>query len=431
MLAGTTLATALVPQHWATTLVCAVGALTGLRELCAGATLWVWWGAVNGSGATAGGLGAGGLGAGIGAGIGAAVALIAFGVLARAVGEAVGEAVGGNASSANPTPRLRFPGWCVPALLGGVLAVRQRAVAGELTAAPSVVPEVIVLGLLASAVLSLAPRSSTPGIAHRSVNAGRQSGWGPAGRIALGGVALVGALRFAQLWTAETQNQLALAAPLHAQRLVLASALRATSGPPDRARRLALEWMRAVPDSDAAAARVGWEMALNLGWRPQRPQSDVVDIAAALDERGRGGEALRLLARYPRTGVIDFWRAVYERVQGGEDGWRGGMDDVPVLGPAGLRLDWSMLHNEDRSAVFRMVEPARVSLRAHMQSFEGEPTVEVRLDAARSTWIPAGELDLGVLLPGPHTLNVRYQTDLEGPTGDRNVWVTRLQIAPK
>lgn len=405
LLAGTTLVAALVPHHWATTLVFAAGAISGWPALCAGATLWAWWGAV--SGAAAGGVGAE-------AAVGPVVAAISFALLGKA--------------SVRTGVTLRRPRveWCVPTLLALILAARQRAVSDELPAADAVVPEVIVLGLLASAVLSLAPRLGGPGgTAHRP------RGWGPAGRIALGGIALVGALRFAQLWAAEPRDQLGLAAALHAERLVLDRVLAPGPDSPDEPRRLDFELMRAVPDSDLAAARVGWRAALGLGWRPQRPSSDVVDIAASLDARGRGGEALRLLARYPRTGVIDFWRAVYERAQGQKDGWRGGVDGVPVLGPAGLTLDWDMVHDEDRSSVFRVERPVRATLRARMESFQGDPTVEVRLDSARSTWVPAGTLDLGELGAGPHTLTVRYQTDLEGAGGDRNVWVSGLEAVTK
>ncbi len=372
----TTLLAALAPQHWATTLVFAAAAVTGVPTLCAGAAAAAWWGAIVG-------MGTGRFGEGIADGVGLGV----FALVAVAVGSGVHR-------------RLRTSAvWVVPTVWAAIVATRQSVIVRHLGAAADIVPDLVVLGLAASAALST-PVS------------------GPASRKALGALAAVGIARFAAIGLWDGSARLHRAALIHAEALVLPSLV-------GQSRDLDSALLLAVPDSDVAAARLGWKSALNLGWRPNKPASDAVDTAAALDARGRGGEALRMLKRYPRLGPIDFWVAVYEREQGLPDGWRGGMDGVPALNGA-LDLDWGLVHNGERSTVFRVDRPLRAGLRAHLDAYQGSPTVAVRLDASTRAWVPSGTLDLGLLRAGPHTLTIRYNTDREGPDGDRNVWVDAL-----
>lgn len=296
--------------------------------------------------------------------------------------------------------------------LGAVVAARQQGVSGSLGAAAGVVPGVAALAVLGA-------------------GAWPEGGRAPATlRLALAALAVVSGARVAAVWRAEGVDRLHAAQTVHAERLVVSGLVGH-----DAAMDAAL--IAAVPDCDAAAAGLGWRRALALGWRPVHPDADVVSIARALDADGRGGEARRLLARYPRTGPVDFWRAAFERLDG-RDGWRGGLDGEPALVQGGvLALDWGMVTNGGRERVLRVDAPVRACLDARAEAFEGDPEVEVRLDAAQQRWVPAGALDLGVLAPGPHTLRLRYDTDLRrmagdpaGPPGDRNVWVDGLRGVP-
>jgi hypothetical protein len=213
-----------------------------------------------------------------------------------------------------------------------------------------------------------------------------------------------------------------VAQDLHAERLVV-------DGLAGQSAALDAALLAAIPDSDRVASGLGWRRALDLGWRPTRPDQDALSVARELDVRGRGGEARRLLARYPRVGAVDFWRAAWERADGAPDRWRGGMDGEPALGPGQrIALEWALVSNGVRQRVFRVEQRGRVCLAARLDAFEGDPSVRVQLDARSQRWVPSGTLDLGVLELGPHTLRLTYDTDRrdEASGGDRNVWVAAL-----
>jgi hypothetical protein len=288
----------------------------------------------------------------------------------------------------------------------GVVMSRQWLVRDSLPAAVSVVPGVALLGLLGAALWETGRARQT----SRRL------------RLALLLVAVVGVVRGIDLSRRDGMDRLRVAQTLHAERLVV-------DGLAGQSEALDAALIKVIPDSDRVAGSLGWRRALDLGWRPERPVADALSTARELDHRGRGGEARRLLARYPRLGAVDFWRAAWERADGAQDRWRGGMDGEPALSP-GQRvvLDWALVANGARQRVFRVEHRGRACLAARLDAFEGDPSIEVRLDANSQRWTPSGTLDLGVLERGPHTLRVIYDTDRRDPTsgGDRNVWLDEL-----
>lgn len=282
-----------------------------------------------------------------------------------------------------------------------VILVGRQVVAGaNLPGANAVLPELVVLGVLGMGASAAAAEVSRPL------------------RVALGLLAAVSAARMGSVWLAEGELRLRRAEDVGAERLVAGSLL--GSSPV-----LDMQVLLAVQDSDAAAARVGWERALDLGWRPQRPPVEAaVLVARSLDARGRGGEARRLLARFPRVDAVDFLRTAWERQAGEPGDWRGGVDgDLRLTAGGSIPLDWSMLANGVREVQFLAPEGVRARLTGAFDAFEGVPTAEVQLDAVRVRWTPTADLDLGFLAAGPHTLRVVYDTDRHGVGGDRNVYV--------
>ena len=367
-----TLLAAATPQHWASAPLFALAALTGIPALVAGAALTAWWAAASGSyGAVW---------------ICGALVLVAIG-LRRGVLKGAAGIVGVLAIS-------------------GVVIGRQWLVRESLPASVSVISGVAVLGLFGAALWETGRGPET----SRSV------------RLSLLLLAGVGVARGVDLNRRAGLDRLQVAQALHAERLVV-------DGLAGQSAELDAALLAAIPDSDRVASGLGWRRALDLGWRPTRPDQHALSVARELDVRGRGGEARRLLARYPRVGAVDFWRAAWERADGAPDRWRGGMDGEPALGPGQrIALDWALVANGVRQRVFRVEQRGRVCLTAHLDAFEGEPSVQVQLDASSRRWVPSGALDLGVLDRGPHTLRVTYDTDRrdEVSGGDRNVWVAEL-----
>ena len=185
----------------------------------------------------------------------------------------------------------------------------------------------------------------------------------------------------------------------------------------------------AAPDRDEAALRLGWAAALDQGWRPHRADGVVIDVARALEAAGRGGEALRLLARHPREGDVDALRALLERLQGKPVRWKGA-----PLGPMlahGLPVDLSFTTDGWRAFEFTTPAPvAALHIDATGTDYEGPPVLAVTLDAMPArTWAVDGAQTFtleGPLEPGPHRLGLRYTNDRADPGGDRNVVVTRI-----
>ncbi|MBM4366020.1 MAG: hypothetical protein FJ102_07375 [Deltaproteobacteria bacterium] len=186
--------------------------------------------------------------------------------------------------------------------------------------------------------------------------------------------------------------------------------------------------VKAVPNRDEAALALGWERALSLGWRPQRAEGHAVEVARALEGAGRGGEAYRLLSRHQRTGEVDGFMSLMERVGGATVDWHQGQ--VGALVPGTIELDRELATNGE--AVLEFTASGALGagvLTLEGSSFEGPPRVTVHLDARPPLELAvdgAVDLPLGPLEPGPHRLRVRFDDDRVGAGGDRNVRVRRL-----
>jgi len=285
-----------------------------------------------------------------------------------------------------------------------VVGVRQWVVRTELAAATEPSPQLVVLGTLAAGLWAL----------------GRRERAGAVLRGALALLALLGLWRDAAVVRATGYDRLHRARQVHAARWVV-------PGLVGEDQRLDMEALLAVPGSDEAAAWVGWKRALGLGWRPTHPGRDLGMIARALDTTGRGGQARRLLKGYPREGVADFTLGALERWHGEPDGWRGGADERAML-PCGAEraLGLALLHDGSETVVFGLADACDVHLHGRVESYDGDPSVAVRVDTTELRWVPTTPLDLPGLSAGPHTLQVTFDTDAEGPGGDRNVYVDRL-----
>ena len=296
----------------------------------------------------------------------------------------------------------------LPVGLALLASLRQWAVRGELSAATDPSPQLVVLGTLAAGLWALGRR--------------QRVGAGVRGALAL--LAAAGLWRDAAVLRATGLDRLHRAEQVQAARWVV-------PGLVSEDQRLDMDALVAVPGSDAAAAWIGWKRALGLGWRPAHPSRDVGAIARELDTTGRGGQARRLLRGYPRDGVVDFALAALERWHGEPDQWRGGVDPSAMLPCGGGRtLGWALLHDGSESVVFGLSAACDVRVVGRAESYNGDPSVAVRLDDAVLRWVPTGPLDLPSLAAGPHTLQVTFDTDEEGPGGDRNVFVDALATAP-
>lgn len=184
----------------------------------------------------------------------------------------------------------------------------------------------------------------------------------------------------------------------------------------------------AAPARDEAALALGWETALTLGWRPARAEGVVVAVARALEAAGRGGEALRLLARHPREGDVDGLRALFERTQGLPSGWRGGT--LGEMVPPGGALHLELVHDGAVTLEFTAVEPlVGVTLTLEGDAFQGPPEVDVAVDGGplrHLALIAPMAHELGPATSGPHRVTIEFVNDKAGPGGDRNVRVTGI-----
>jgi hypothetical protein len=290
---------------------------------------------------------------------------------------------------------------------GAVLALKQGSVVQVLPAAASVVPPLLAMATLAGCAAIAARGRRIEGV----------------GTFLAGSITLA---RVAHAW--------ALDGPARAQALAEHRALALVRGieplPADAATRA--EWLRLLPQDDALALAVGWEDALDLGWRPRRlhgaPSKLVVDVAVELERRGRGGEGLRLLAWHPRQGAVDWWRALFERTQGLPVRWEGASleprlpGEIPWIVDATDQGHWSL--------VFTARAPlAAVAVELSGTAFSGPPVPRLRLDA--QPWIAcpadgATRCPLGPADPGPHRVEVDYAEDPAGAERNRAVSVRSL-----
>jgi hypothetical protein len=290
-------------------------------------------------------------------------------------------------------------------LVGLVGAAKQGVAAG-------VLPEAVApVGWLLVASVTLAGAAS-------AARGGRAEAVG----MALAGVIVLG--RVGELHSVDGAARLAAAVRLGDVPAVYDD-LVAGADPP-----LLVALVHAAPARDEAALALGWARALDEGWRPAKAEGVVVPVARALEARGRGGEALRLLARHPRTGEVDALRALLERTQGLPVHWQGA--------PLGPRLPGAF----DPALVFETNGYAAVELTADDAlpalvvegigtAYAGAPVLDVQLDAAAPiAWTLDGAASLrleGPIAPGPHRVGFRFANDRADAAGDRNVRVTAVR----
>ncbi|MDP2311347.1 MAG: carbohydrate-binding domain-containing protein [Pseudomonadota bacterium] len=290
-------------------------------------------------------------------------------------------------------------------LVGVALAAKQGAASVVLPAAATVVPWLLVSLVTTAGAVS-------------AVRGGRAE----AGALALAGAIIV--TRLALVWAVEGEARVEAAARIGALDFVYQDLAEDASEP------ISLALLAAGPGRDGAALRLGWARALDLGWRPAKAEGVVIEVARALELRGRGGEALRLLARHPREGQVDALRALLERIQGVPVRWRGAALGTPLPGrfDPGLEFDTNGLASVEITATTAL---AALTLGGVGAPYVGAPVLEVRLDGdAAVDWTldGPGEFVLpGPIPTGPHRISVRFVNDLVDAEGDRNVRVTEIR----
>ncbi|RME20119.1 MAG: hypothetical protein D6798_21235 [Deltaproteobacteria bacterium] len=183
---------------------------------------------------------------------------------------------------------------------------------------------------------------------------------------------------------------------------------------------------------------VGPQRLVDVGWRPGSAPLDPADrcaLARALERRGRGGEALRLLRRDGNAPEVAWTRVLLARVQGlpqADDDWGTAPPGTPHL-PGAVRLSWSLLANGARQLDFHLDRdvPA-LYLDVRGQAHRGPPRLWVTVDAGEPRRITPGPTVstvaiAGPLAAGPHRLRVVFDNDLADADGDRNAWVDAVR----
>lgn len=305
-------------------------------------------------------------------------------------------------------------------VLALVLAARQVLVGRELPPAREGVPELIVTLVLAATAWAAA----TPP---------RTLGWADARGLATAALVATGLVLLGRLgWVLHLEGpaQLAGARRIDATRLVYGPLTTGAADLPAGAP-LLCALVAAVPDRDEAALRLPLDLALGLGWRPVAGGEDPVPVALALESRGRGGEALRMLARHPREGAVDWVRALLERTQGDPVRWAGGRLPGVLTLPGHITLDRTWDTNTYEALLLQVDRPVpKLVLTGKGSSYEGDPVVTVRVDTSpERSWILSGpgRIELpGPFEAGPHRVELRFAGDRFGPGGDRNVYIEAL-----
>ena len=169
------------------------------------------------------------------------------------------------------------------------------------------------------------------------------------------------------------------------------------------------------------------------GWHPTldaSPLAQPAETVQALDELGRGGEALRLTRRGADTDpVLAWWAAVLAREQHVPSpvAHPPVLEGVPVLDPT-LALHWTFVTEESRVLPLQIPRDLKgLRLETHGQHHEGAP--DLRVEACGALWqVPVpegrGEVALPALISaGPCRLRISLVGDRVGPGGDRNAVV--------
>lgn len=336
-------------------------------------------------------------------------------------------------------------------VLGVALAVKQGIAARVLPSAAEGSAPVIVIAAAVALSAAVGSALPSPGDASMAEDARGVSVHGPSprslvsrfGAFTLGPGPLALALlligcgavgRLARLPQLPAAARLAAAIPLDAVPLVIDRVVEESTDDPSTLRAA----IQAAPDHDAAPLALGWPAALEGGWRPQRADGVEVEVARALERAGRGGEAIRLLAKHPRVGEVDALRTLFERTQGLPEDWRGGRLGREIEAHTGSLLDESFvfMHNESREIEFTTLAEAFdawLVLGCDGAAFEGQPELTLALNA-QPPWVvdcPNESARTQIWLqPGPHRLRIAFANDRQGPGGDRNATVTTLMVLP-
>ncbi len=175
--------------------------------------------------------------------------------------------------------------------------------------------------------------------------------------------------------------------------------------------------------------------ARHLLWAGWHPMLDAVPprhrpaTVRALDDLGRGGEALRLA----RQGAAEdrelaWWAAVLAREQQqSPPPYAPRLPGVPVLDHA-VELNWTFYTEETRVQPLHL-PPGLQGLRLETEGQHHEGAPELRVSACGVTWqVPVPQGADEVVLPhalssGPCRLRISMVGDRVGPMGDRNAVV--------
>lgn len=187
-------------------------------------------------------------------------------------------------------------------------------------------------------------------------------------------------------------------------------------------------------DADAAALKLGWREALELGWRPTRADGAVVEVARALEQAGRGGEAVRLLRRYPREGAVDGLLALYERVQNLPVHWNGAVVGAEL--PGSFMAGRPVLDAPDfRDIEWTAVAPTQLFVDVSARDPNAEHPFTITLDSKPPVSVSTvgnSAIDLGAVPAGPHRITVRYVAPAEPiiPTASLEIALIRGVALP-
>lgn len=203
---------------------------------------------------------------------------------------------------------------------------------------------------------------------------------------------------------------------------------------------LGLSALGADPRWGALAERLlpqtGPQPLLATGWEPESTalgRRDRLAVATLLDAGGEGGRALRLLRHAGDGPGVAWTRDLLSRSQGlSVESDAEAPPGVPHL-PGAVTLSWEFYQNGVQTLDFQADTPLRaVSLEVLGVAYRGVPTLLVAVDGRPPVRITAPEgagtvrIDGQTLARGPHRLRVRFDNDLVGADGDRNVNVRAL-----
>ena len=310
-------------------------------------------------------------------------------------------------------------------LTGLVLALRAFLVAPELARDPGLT------GLLALGTVLVGGVASAPG--------GRGEGRLAALALAVAALIVLGRSRTSWTATPTTTAQVQQLARLG----LLAPAVPVLVSHPA----LGLAAVSAAPDEQEVGRgllpSLGPEALVDVGWQPRAQglrSNQVVDLAQALDRRGRGGQALRLAWQGRQAPQVAWTYALLARDQGAPEAARAVLNralppaGTPTL-PGRIDLDWTFLKpGSDSLDLQAQQRLGGLHLAVRGQSWQGPPVLWVELDAGPAQAFPLAEGSSTLALdqplePGPHRLTIRYLDDRDSAEGDRNAWVDAV-MAP-